>query len=258
MKVAIYDKWLSALGGGEKVATVMAEVLSKKGHEVHLVSGFEVDKKELTEKMDVDLSKVKIVAWHERSYERLLPKTKKYDLFINVSFLDHLPSGAKKSIYYIHFPTPIKTSLFGFIKYETILPLLRKYLIIPEVESGLKPIEDVYTRGGRWLKEKNTVIFSNTPEVFNLTLRVFAEQLSLNTLNKVNFSSQNATVELIDKHIDHGFNVLVYKLKIVTHNQSPAIEIAVSEDLKSNALGLVSITIKVSLVEFYQEISAAF
>src|SRR3990172_11931310 len=100
MKVAIYDKWLSALGGGEKVATVMAEVLAKKGHEVHLVSGFEVDKQELAEKMGVDLAKVKNVALYERSYERLLPKTKKYDLFINVSFLDHLPSEAKSSIYY--------------------------------------------------------------------------------------------------------------------------------------------------------------
>ena len=63
MKIAIYDKWLSALGGGEKVATVMAEVLSKKGHDVDLVSNFEVDKKEVQEKMGVDLSSVNMVAW---------------------------------------------------------------------------------------------------------------------------------------------------------------------------------------------------
>jgi glycosyltransferase involved in cell wall biosynthesis len=244
VKIAIYDKWLSALGGGEKVATVMAEVLSKKGHEVHLVSGFQVDKKEIEEKMGVDLAKVKIVAWYERSYGKLLSKTEKYDLFINVSFLDHLPSAARKSIYYIHFPTPIKTSLFGFIKYETILPLLRKYLIIPEIESGLKPIEDVYTRGGRWLEKKNTVIFSNTPKTFDLILRIYAEQLSLGSLDKMGFDSQNAVVEVKDKYIDHGFNVLVYKLRIVTSNQNPAIEIAVSEDLDLNALGLVSMTIK--------------
>lgn len=243
MKIAIYDKWLSALGGGEKVATVMAEILSKHGHEVHLISGFEVDKSELEEKMAVDLSKVRVVAWYERSYEKLLPKTSEYDLFINVSFLDHLPSGAKKSIYYVHFPTPLKTTLLGFIKYEAILPLLRKYLIIPEIESGLRPIEDVYTRGGRWLEKENTIIFSNTPKKFNLTVRILVEELSLGALRDIGFDSPNSRVLETDRFIDHTFNILVYKLKIETKDRNPVLKIRVHGDVRTNAFGLVSLTV---------------
>jgi glycosyltransferase involved in cell wall biosynthesis len=243
MKVAIYDKWLNSLGGGEKVATVMAEVLVKRGHEVHLISNFEVEKHQLEEKMGVNLSKIKLIVWYERSYAKLTLKSK-YDLFINVSFLDHLPSKARNSVFYIHFPTPVKSTLLGFIKYETILPHLRKFLIIPEVQSGINPIDDVYTRGGRWLSKKNTVIFSNTPTNFNLTLRIYAEQLSLKTLENVNFNSPNASTTLLDRYIDHEFNVLVYKLKISSPGQNPAVRILVNENLRTNALGLVSMTVR--------------
>ncbi len=244
MKIAIYDKWLNALGGGEKVATVMAEVLSKDGHKVDLISNFDVNKKQLESKMAVDLSKVYLKTWYERSYEKLLPKTKNYDVFINVSFLDHLPSAAAHSIYYIHFPTPLKTTLLGFIKYDKILPFLRKFLIIPEVAGGLYPIDDVYTRGGRWLSKENAIVFSNTPKRFELKIRVYAEQLSLSTLNKVSFESPNSKIRLVDKFIDHDFNVLVYRLNVHTVNQHPAIKILSQEDIKVNALGLVSMTIK--------------
>jgi glycosyltransferase involved in cell wall biosynthesis len=240
MKIAIYDKWLSTMGGGEKVATVMAEVLSKSGHDVDLVSNFEVDKKELQEKMDVDLSKVNVVPWYERSYFKLLPKTEKYDILINVSFLDHMPSRAKKSIYYIHFPTPMKTTFLGFMKYEKILPFLRKFLIIPEIVSGIKPVDDVYTRSGRWLDSENTIVFSNTPKNFSLTLRIYVEQLSLSSLKSIDFKSPNANVKVADSYIEHYFNVAVFKLKISSAESNPIIKIYINEDTKLNGFGLVS------------------
>jgi len=244
MKIAIYDKWLSALGGGEKVATVMAEVLSKRGYDVDLVSNFEVNKKELQEKMGVDLSRVRIVAWYERSYFKLLPKTKEYDLLINVSFLDHLPSKAKRSIYYVHFPTPIKRTFLGFIKYEKILPLLRRYLIIPEIESGINPVEDVYTRGGRWLDRENTIVFSNTPKSFLLVLRIYVEQLSLTSLKSISFGSPNASVSVEDSYLDHNFNVGVFKLRVKSTGQSPVVKIFIDEDTRANGFGLVSMAIR--------------
>ena len=244
MKIAIYDKWLSALGGGEKVATVMAEVLSKKGHDVDLVSNFEVDKKELQEKMGVDLSKVRLVAWYERSYGKLTPKTNKYDLLINVSFLDHLPSKAKRSIYYVHFPTPMRRTFLGFIKYEKILPILRRFLIIPEIKSGINPVDDVYTRGGRWLDKENTIVFSNTPKSFLLVLRIFVEQLTLRSLKSISFDSPNARISLEDRYLDYNFNVGVFKLRVNSANQNPVIKISINEDTKSNGFGLVSMGVR--------------
>lgn len=243
-KIAIYDKWLNSMGGGEKVATVMAEALSKAGHAVHLISNYDVDKAELEEKMGADLSKVEIVIWYERSYASLTQETKKYDVFINVSFLDHLPSIAKASIYYIHFPTPIKTTLFGFIKYETILPFLRRFLIIPEVTQGLTPLDEVYARGGRWLSRKNKIVFSNTPKSFNLTLRIYAQKMDQKVLNNITFSSHNSVVKQTDKYVDPGFNVMVYQLFVNTKGSSPVLEILVRGDLRNNALGLVSMTIR--------------
>ena len=244
MKIAIYDKWLSTLGGGEKVATVMAEVLSKHGYDVDLVSNFEVDKKELQEKMGVDLANVKMVAWYERSYFKLLPKTRKYDLLINVSFMDHMPSKAKRSIYYVHFPTPMKTTFLGFIKYEKILPFLRRFLIIPEIQSGINPVDDVYTRSGRWLSERNTIVFSNIPKDFLLTLRIYIEQLSLRSLKSISFGSPNANIKVLDSYIDHYFNVGVFKLKVNASGQDALVKIFISEDTKSNGFGLVSMAVR--------------
>lgn len=243
-KVAIYDKWLSTLGGGEKVATVMAETLAKNGYDVDLISSFDVDKAQIEDKMGVDLKKVKIIPWYERSYSKLLPKTKKYDLFINVTYLDHLPSGAKKSIFYVHFPTPIRTTVLGFIKYDTILPFLRKFLIIPEIQSGITPVDDIYTRGGRWLGKNNTIVFLNTPKEFTLVMRIYIEQLSYFSLDKISFSSPNSDLNVDDKHIDYNFNVCVFRLKIKSRVNNVAININIDEDMSMNGFGLVSMTIR--------------
>src|SRR3990172_7424898 len=122
MRIGIYAKWMETLGGGEKVATVMAETLADSGNKVDLISTFKITKKEIERKMAVDLSKVTMVAWEERSYARLEAKTRKYDLFINTTFLDHQENLAKKSIYYVHFPSPIRRTLLGLVKYEALIP----------------------------------------------------------------------------------------------------------------------------------------
>lgn len=244
MKIGIYDKWLDTLGGGEKVATVMAECLSKKGHRVDLISNSDVEKDEVEEKMEADLSRVKFVSWFERAYDKLSPRTKKYDIFINVSFLDHLPSLAKRSLYYVHFPTPTERTILSFIKYEKLLPFLRSYLIIPRISSGLRHIDEIYARGGKWLSPENTIVITNPPKRFRAKFRVFAEQLSISSLNSVEFDSPNAKIRLEDKYIDHSNNVLAYRLKVeLTREESLILKIKVKENLTGNALGLVSMTI---------------
>ncbi len=245
MKIGIYDKWLRELGGGEKVACVMAETLSKSGHEVDLISNSFIEINEIERKMGVDLSKVELVQWKERSYEKLTPETKEYDLFINVSFMDHLPSKAKKSIYYILFPTPIKRTLLGFIKYEKILPFLRKFLIIPEVTKGLQHIDEVIVRGGKWLSKENIFVLRNLPEKFQIKIRIYAEQLTLESLNSINLTSDDSSIILTGKYIEHGNNVLAYDLKGTKRQKDSAVSIKINIDdteLKSG-FGLVSMTV---------------
>lgn len=244
MKIGIYDKWLNTLGGGEKVASSMAEIFSKNGHEVYLIGNAEINKEEIENKMAVDLSKVNVVTWFERSCDKLSLQTKNFDVFINVSFLDHLPSKAKKSFYYIHFPTPVKKGISSFIKYGLILPFLRKFLIIPSVQLGIENLDDVYYRGGKWLSSTNNISFLNTPQNFLINFRIFSEQIRTTSLENVTFSSPNCELELIDSYIDHSTNVLAYKFRIrLKKNESPQIKINLSEEAKNQSLGLVSMTV---------------
>lgn len=245
MNIGIYDKWLDALGGGEKVATVMAETLAKKGYLVDLISNSDIDKNEVEKKMGVDLSKVNIVFWSERSYEKLSKLTKKYDLFINVSFLDHLPSKAKRSFYYILFPTPIRRNFLGFIKYESVLPFLRKFLIIPEFNRGLKQVDDIVARGGKWLGKNTTFVLRNPSKSLVIVLRMYAEELTMRELSSVTFESPNASIKVVDKSIDHKNNILNYVINVDTEEESNLVfTIIRTGNVWENPIGLVSLTVK--------------
>lgn len=244
MKIGIYDKWLNTFGGGEKVATTMSEILSQNGHDVYLMGNTEVEKTEIEDKMGVDLSKVKLVSWLERAFDKLSPLTKKFDLFINVSFLDHLPSQAKKSFYYIHFPTPIRTGLWDYFKYELALPFLRNFLIIPSIQLGIENLDDIYMRSGKWLSSINNIVIFNTAKNFKVAFRIYDGQIKTASLESVSFSSPNCKLELINHYIDHFTSVLTYKFKVkVLKNESAIFRLRVKESFKKRNLGLVSLTV---------------
>lgn len=243
-KVGIYAKWIDTLGGGEKVATVMAETLSRAGYEADLISTFKPNKENIESKMDVNLTKVRMVTLKERSYEKIKKVTAKYDIFVNTSFLDVQPSLAKKSVYYLHFPTQVKRTFLGFIKYETILPFLRKFLIIPFMKKGFEVIDDVVSRAGVWLGKENTVIFSNPPENFKLKLRIFSGFIATNTVRLVEIKSPNATTKLLDRNVDHFTSTLNYEYEIRPRdNKSVAIDIKIRGNPKKFGMALVSLTV---------------
>ena len=245
MKIGIFDKWIKSLGGGEKVATVMAETLSKK-YDVDLISYVEADKDTLEKKMGVNLEKVKLVSWLDRKVETLSKKTAKYDLFINISFLDHLPSLAKKSIYYILFPTPIKRNILGFIKYETVLPFLRRFLLIPEIEKGLDRIDEVaMNRAGFWLHNRNRVFFSNAPRKFIITLRVYIEIFKPQLLDHIKISSQNSKLRIINRNFNLKNNVVCYNLEISsTGSETATIDVNLTKEGVASGMAIVSLTVR--------------
>jgi glycosyltransferase involved in cell wall biosynthesis len=244
MKVGIYAKHLNTLGGGEKVATVMAEALSKKGYDVDLISQMVVDKQNIEKRMGVNLRRVKIVTWYERLYKKLEPRTEKYDIFINSSYLDHQPSLAKKSIYYVHFPTPIRRNFLGFIKYEKVLPCLRQFLIIPQVSRGLESIEDVIVRGGKWLKKENTIVLSNPPEKFKIKFRFYYVSMRSKSTKLLRFSSPNSKLNFIDEYVDHHNNVITYSYEVNNpKNENVVLNIDARANLDRDPIALVSMTV---------------
>ena len=90
MRVGIYNRWLSTLGGGEKYDLTIAEHLSHL-HDVEIISHTEVDKRFASERLNVDLSRVNFVVMPDRTALEIAPITSQYDFFINGSYLDFFP-----------------------------------------------------------------------------------------------------------------------------------------------------------------------
>ncbi len=115
IKIAIYDRYLSTAGGGERYSCKMAEILSATdGYTVDLVTDLYADLDDISQKLNMDLSKVglKIFPYVSDDYNRRL--TGEYDLFINATYLSALPAYSRKNIYLCYFPTPFDVD-FKFI-----------------------------------------------------------------------------------------------------------------------------------------------
>lgn len=115
VKIAIYDRYLATAGGGERYSCKMAEILSSvPGYSVDLVTDLYADLDSISQKLNLDLSKVelKIFPYISDDYTRRL--TGEYDLFINTTYLSALPAYGRKNIYLCYFPTPFDVD-FKFI-----------------------------------------------------------------------------------------------------------------------------------------------
>jgi len=114
-KIAIYDRYLSTAGGGERYSCEIAEVLSKQnGFKVDLITDIFADLKKVSRRLNLDLSRVNLKIFPFISEDYTVKITKKYDLFINATYLSSLPAFGKKNIYLCYFPTPFDVD-FKFI-----------------------------------------------------------------------------------------------------------------------------------------------
>lgn len=145
----IYDKWLSGLGGGEMVACSMAAILRDCGYDVTFVSQDAVSPEEIKSKLGIDITGIQF-STDQRS---LIPtmygqvsnlSLQQPDLFINTSFMDYTYGFAKKNIYYVHFPTPIRSFLFNAIllffqktNLHKLLPKKLKERIVDRLRAGI-------------------------------------------------------------------------------------------------------------------------
>lgn len=166
MKFAIiYDKWLSGLGGGEVVACNMAVSLRDAGYDVTLLSKDIVSKEEIRSKLRIDLTGVRLTndltllnpksktlnsnQLTNSKFQKLNNQTTKEpnsqpDLFINLSFMDYTYGFAKKNIYYVHFPSPIRSGLFNHAltffqttNFHSLFPSRLKEKISDRLRAGI-------------------------------------------------------------------------------------------------------------------------
>ena len=103
MKVAVYDRYWSTGGGGEKFAAGVAAALAGE-HDVHLLAHEPVDVAWLGERLLLDLSGVGVdVLDDDLGVTRA---SAAYDLFVNASYLSWDANRARHGLFIVHFPGP--------------------------------------------------------------------------------------------------------------------------------------------------------
>ena len=125
-KIGIYDRYLLTLGGGERYSCKIAEILSKeKDNLVDLLTDLYSDLNEISDRLNIDLSKVNLKIFPLISDDYAAKITSEYDIFINATYLSSLLASAKYNIYICYFPTPFDTD-FRFI-HKLLLFYLEKF-----------------------------------------------------------------------------------------------------------------------------------
>ena len=103
MKVAVYDRYWSTGGGGEKFAAGVAAALAGE-HDVHLLAHEPVDLAWLGERLLLDLSGLAVdVLDDDLGVTRA---SAAYDLFVNASYLSWDANRARHGLFIVHFPGP--------------------------------------------------------------------------------------------------------------------------------------------------------
>lgn len=108
MRVAIYNRWLATLGGGERVALDLARALALQGHQVDLIAHQPLDLAAVAQRLALDLDSITFRAVADSpGNQRLSAVSADYDLLINASHGDLFPGRAARNLLYVHFPQPL-------------------------------------------------------------------------------------------------------------------------------------------------------
>ncbi len=105
MKVAVYDRYWSTGGGGEKFAAGIAAALAAD-HDVVLIAHEAVDTGWLGERLHVDLTGVGVDVQAEDA-GAVSHASAAHDLFVNASYRSGDASRARHGLYVVHFPGPV-------------------------------------------------------------------------------------------------------------------------------------------------------
>lgn len=216
MKAVIYDKWLHSLGGGEVVACNIAKILKDQHYQVLFISGKEVSKETIYEKLKIDLRGIEFKqVWNDETALKKLVKDK--DLFINISFLDYSIGFAKKNIYYVNFPTKLHNNFKGMIVNTILVPILTRLIKPVEFLSQIEAPLIIASKPAFLLKEENKFALSNlTPnQIQEASFTIHLTNFYKSFLEDIKVSFDNA--QLIDRNIwvNHGTNTLEFTIRFV-------------------------------------------
>jgi len=125
VRVAVYNRHWTTLGGGEKYGGGIAQAL-QEDFDVELLTHEEFDTDEFAERLALDLhrTKLRVIGDAPRAVTNA---SADYDLFINTSYMSNDHCAASAGIYVVHFPSPLRE----------VLPTWRR--LVGKVTGGRRP-----------------------------------------------------------------------------------------------------------------------
>jgi glycosyltransferase involved in cell wall biosynthesis len=129
MRAAIYDRFWHSMGGGERHAGMIAQLLSQEGVEVDLLGHTAVDRDDLAAHLGLDLSKTTLRVVRDKGDAALAALSADYDLFVNATYMSGLVPRARRATYLCFFPTPFDHDLprWRRLALRAVGPRLRRY-----------------------------------------------------------------------------------------------------------------------------------
>lgn len=238
---AVYDRWLSTLGGGEQVAFAYAEVLRDLGYSTVMLTHSSIDVKKAENKMGVNLKAIDIVILPMMSSSQLSEYTEKYDVFINTSYLDYFPNRSKLGILSIFFPSQIFLTPFEYIKRAIVLPSFSHFFIYPSHFEGFRFDEYRRRRIRKWLGLHSSIIFNT--DVKQLSIELFCRKMAISLVDSIEFELDGKQLLPVRKRIYDVENIVEYwfDLPQSTHKK---FSIILPDSEYANEVALVRLTIK--------------
>jgi glycosyltransferase involved in cell wall biosynthesis len=147
MKIAVFNRYWTTYGGGERYAGAFAQALAAD-HDVHLLSPTDVDWPHLEERLGLDLSRTtrRTVASDPHLVTAI---SRDYDVFVCSSFEAIEPNEARRGIYVVLFPTQ---RLVAFQRAKRLAAGLVGPMLPPGVlwGNGFYPLERYGAHVFRW------------------------------------------------------------------------------------------------------------
>lgn len=237
---AIYDRWLSTLGGGEQVAFAYAQALYEMGYRVDMITHHVIDIDAAEQKMGVNLDNFTLRYLQESSGKNLSGISEEYDIFINTSHLDYFPSRSKLGILSVFFPGTIRVSHFEYLKRAFFIPSLRRLFIYPSRYEGFA--YDQYQQGRiyKWLSQKSAIVLKD--DIDQITLTFYLEYFTFSLVDQMIFSLDDEEIQPIGKSVNEKNNQISFTFKLGKTRQKK-LYIEVPDHPYADRIALISLTI---------------
>ena len=209
---AIYDRWLSTLGGGEQVVFAYAETLKELGYEVYILTHKKLDKGYAEKKMGISLKDINILYLEQKSSKELSEYSEKYDLFINSSYLDYFPNRCKNGFLNIFFPSEIYLTPYEFLKRAFVIPSFKSFFIYPLSYEGFSYDEYKKKKIFKWLGKESSILFKDN--VYKIQLTLHAETFYFSFFEKIRFFLNDEEIKPVEKILKHHINEITYSFEI--------------------------------------------